>query len=115
MSGAPRKERRFLSLLGDAHSRPLRFQRRRKEAILPQVPDRVALRIPFQGVARMRLAEGQSQRFCMAGDGNEMDVIAHQAPSQDAQSVPLGMFAQDFEIALAVFVGEEYCRLLPLA
>jgi hypothetical protein len=49
----------------------------------------------------------------MAGDGNEMDVIAHQAPSQDAQSVPLGMFAQDFEIALAVFVGEEYCRLLP--
>ena len=62
----------------------------------------------------MRLTQGQSQRFCMAGDGNKMNVIAHQAPSQDAQIVPLGMFAQDFEMSPAVFAREEYDRrLLP--
>jgi hypothetical protein len=43
----------------------------------------------------------------MAGDGNQMNVIAHQAPSQDAQVVPLGMLAQDFQISPAVFVREE--------
>ncbi len=83
-------------------------QRTRKEAILPEMADRVAPPIPFQGVARMRLAQGQSHGFCMAGDGNKVNVIAHQAPPQDAQIVPLGMLAQDFQISPAVFVREEY-------
>ncbi len=52
----------------------------------------------------MRLAQGQSHGFCMAGDGNKVNVIAHQAPPQDAQIVPLGMLAQDFQISPAVFV-----------
>ena len=56
----------------------------------------------------MRLAQHQGHRFCMAGDGNKMNVIAHQAPSQDAQIVSLRMFPQDFEISPAVFVREEY-------
>jgi hypothetical protein len=55
----------------------------------------------------MRLAPRQTQRFCVAGNGNQMNVIAHQAPSEAAQIVPLGMLAKDLQIALAVFVGEE--------
>ena len=56
----------------------------------------------------MRLAQGQRHRLSMAGDANKVNVIVHQAPSQDPQIVPLRMFAQDFEVAMAVLIGEEY-------
>jgi hypothetical protein len=48
----------------------------------------------------------------MAGHGNKVNVIAHQAPTQDTQSVPFRMFAQDFKISSAVFVREKY--ILPV-
>jgi len=44
----------------------------------------------------------------MAGDGHKMNMIVRQAPTQDAQIVPLRMLAQDLGIAMAVFVREEY-------
>jgi hypothetical protein len=36
-----------------------------------------------------------------------MNMVAHQAPSQNPQLMPVSVFAQNFNVALAAFIGHK--------
>jgi hypothetical protein len=70
------------------------------------------LPVLFQAVLRVRLTERQCKRFHTSRDRDEMDVIAHQAPSEDADVMAARVFAKHLEVADSVLFGEE--NVLPI-
>ena len=74
---------------------------------MPKVPNTVTVAIQFQGVLRVCLAERKCQRFRASGNHDKMNVIGHQAPSEDAYITAAGMLAKYLKIADTVLIGEE--------
>ena len=55
----------------------------------------------------MRLPEAKRQRFRDSRNRDQVDVIGHQAPSEDADIIPPGVVAKYLKIADSVLIGEE--------
>ncbi len=78
------------------------------ESSLPKMPAPVVLPVQFQGVAGVRLAEGERHGFRGVGNRDRMNVIGHQAPAKNAQVRTERMFPQHGKVADSVRVGEKY-------
>ena len=55
----------------------------------------------------MCLAERKRQRFRRFRNRDQVNVVGHQTPSEDADITAVGMFAKYLKIADTVLVGEE--------
>lgn len=77
------------------------------EAILPEVAGAAAPRIEISGVAAMGSAERNSKRIRLIRDRDQMNMIRHQAISEDAEVRLAGRGAEPIEIDLAIGVSEE--------
>ena len=84
------------------------IERAGKVTIVPEVPNPVTVAIQFQGVLRVCVGERERERFRASGNHNKMNVIGHQAPSENAYITAAGMLAKDLKIADTILVGEEY-------
>src|SRR5579862_8374528 len=76
------------------------------------MPGAALVPVLFQRVLRVCLTERECQRFRDAWDRDKMNVIAHQAPSEDADVVATRVFAKHLEVADSVLFGEE--NVLPM-
>jgi hypothetical protein len=56
----------------------------------------------------MRLAEGERHGFRGPRNCDQMNVIGHQAPAQNAQVTTERMFTRYRKVADSVYVGEKY-------
>ena len=83
------------------------IERAGKITIVPKVPNAVPVAIQFQGVLRVCVAERECQRFRGSGNRDKVNVVGHQAPSEDADIAAVGMFAKYLKIADTILVGEE--------
>ena len=79
----------------------------REEAILPQVTASFPLVIQVDRVFIMCAAQSAGQRTLVLGDGDQVDVVRHQAPAEHPQAVPLGVMAQEREAGATIPVAEE--------
>jgi hypothetical protein len=61
------------------------------------------LRVPKAGPA-----DGLGERLLRVWDRHQMDMVGHQAVSQDLQAVLLGLLLQQLQIHLPVLVREEH-------
>lgn len=79
---------------------------------LPEMPGAALVPVLFQRILGVRLTERQCQGFWSSWDRDEMNVIAHQAPSEDAGVLAARVSAKHLEVADSVLIGEE--NVLPI-
>ena len=77
------------------------------EAVLPKVAAGSAEAIGAQGVGVMGLAESFGHGVEMGGDGDDVDVVRHQAPAEDGEAVLIALAAQEVEVEKPIGVGSE--------
>ena len=66
----------------------------REEAVLPQVTAPLPLMIQADRVFIVRAAQSPGQRTVVFGDGDQVDMVPHQAPAEHPQAMPLAMMPQ---------------------
>ena len=64
-------------------------------------------KIDSTGIAPMHLADGQRQAFLGMRNGDQVDMIRHQAPCQDINLALLAPFGHQDEISKVVVVAEK--------
>jgi hypothetical protein len=79
----------------------------REETILPEVPDPAPVSVLFHGILRMRLTQGARQRFSGSGNRYQVDMIGHQAPSQDSQVITTRVVTKHLDVVDSVFFRKE--------
>ena len=80
----------------------------RKEAPLPQVARRVALAVEILGVEHVDGVEEPGQRLLPAGNGDQVDVIRHQAVGPDVEAVPGAEVGEQLQVSVVIArIGED--------
>jgi hypothetical protein len=59
------------------------------------------------GIVALGVAHGERERVGARRDGNQVDVVRHQAVTEDAQLAISGVSGQQGQVGLAVFVVKE--------
>ena len=77
------------------------------EAILPEVSAVTGSEVEALGVDQVGLADGQGHGAFVAGDGNQVDMVGHQAIAKDAKVVFAALAVEGLEVEEAVGVGAE--------
>jgi hypothetical protein len=83
-----------------------------EETTLPEMSAAVLVAVLFPRVLRVRLTERERQRFRASWNRDEMNVIGHQAPSEDTDVLAARVFVKHLEVADSVLFGEE--NVLPI-
>ena len=78
-----------------------------EEATLPEVTAAAVEPVDGLGVLPVRPADGVLEAIRVGGDDDEVDVVGHQAPGDDADPVQGRLLGEELEIEVAVVVGEE--------
>jgi len=68
------------------------------EAILPEVACRARQSVPNLSESAVNILHGLGHGVIVLRYGNEVNVVRHQAKSEDAQGVELGVFPEQVEI-----------------
>lgn len=76
-------------------------------AVLPEVAGAVALGVDHLGVAAVGAAEEDGEGVFVFGDGDEMDVVGHLAPGEEADLGVGEIFAEQAEVGGVIGVTEE--------
>src|SRR5215475_1224534 len=79
---------------------------------LPQVSTETVLLIKGHGIGGMTTMKGLPDRIFSFGNGHEMDMIRHQAVSQDVQQKPTRVFEKQIKVHLAISFVEKHVRLM---
>ena len=77
------------------------------KAILPQMAAAAVEAVDVLGVEPMGSADRLGQGFGVLGDGDQVDVVVHEAVAEDAHAIPLALAGQDFQVRAAVVINEE--------
>lgn len=77
------------------------------EAVLPEVAGAVAAGIDHLGVAAVGAAEEDGEGVLVFGDGDEVDVIGHEAEGEEADAGVWEVGGEEVEVDAAVGLGEE--------
>jgi hypothetical protein len=77
------------------------------EAVLPEVAAAVAAGVDHLGVAAVCAAEEDGEGVLVFGDGDEVDVIGHEAEGEEADACVGEVGGEVVEVDAAVGLGEE--------
>ena len=77
------------------------------KTFLPEVAAPVFTKVDAAGVAAVGLADGPRQGVFAGGDGDQVDVVRHQAPGPDLDPALVAPFGHQGEIGPVVVVAEE--------
>ena len=83
------------------------FQRAGEEPVLPHVPHPLLLAILLERILGMGVSERQSDGRSVIGNNDQMNVIGHEAPGQEAQTMAGRVLLEEFQVAQAITVGKE--------
>ncbi len=84
-----------------------RLQRAGEKAVLPQVSTPVLAAVQFERILRVGLPDGEGERILALGNGDQVNVIRHQAPSENTDAVTLRLEMQELQIEGTVVIGKE--------
>lgn len=93
--------------VGESFDQVRLSDRARVEPVLPQMPAAPAEAVGAQGKAVVGLADGLGHRIVAGRDGDEVDVVGHQAPAEHVESVLAALEAKRVEVEEPIGVGEE--------
>ena len=79
----------------------------RVEAVLPEVSGAAAAGIDHLGVAAVGAAEEDGEGVFAVGDGDEVDVVGHEAVGEEADAGVGEVGGEEVEVDTAVGLGEE--------
>jgi hypothetical protein len=68
------------------------------ESPLKKITPNTLLKVFHPGIPAMGLAKSPCQRIGLLGNGDEMDMICHEAPGQDFHPEPARLFGQELQI-----------------
>lgn len=60
------------------------------------------------GVSKVRSADGFGEGIVVAGDGDYMDMVCHEAPGEELEAVFVGLVFEIVKIDTAVVIDEEH-------
>ena len=78
------------------------------EPPLPQVAAAPVEAVDILRVAKVGRADGPGQRPLLVGNRDQMDMVGHQAVSEDLQAILLGLLLQKPQVHPPVLVHEEH-------
>ena len=85
----------------------LAAERTRVETVLPEVAATTMHAVDVLGVKKMCSSDGFAKSLFIAGDSDQMDVVGHQAKSEDVKAPLLRLPLQHFKIDVLVVIDEE--------
>ena len=78
------------------------------ETVLPEMAAAFVAAVGVLGVKEVGSAQSASQRIGRAGDGDEVNMVAHQAITEDVKVVLAALVAQEFEVDAPVLIVQEH-------
>jgi hypothetical protein len=82
------------------------------ETVLPQMPAPAVHTVNVLGIKKMGPTNSLSKSHVISGDGDDMNMIGHQAIAQHVQAEPLGLFLEQFEVNRSVIGYKENILLI---
>jgi hypothetical protein len=82
------------------------------EAVLEQVADAMSARVEIEGEAAVGAAQGGGKRLRLVRGGDQVDVVAHQAVSENACAGLDSIGGEAFEVGAAVRVSEKHALMV---
>jgi hypothetical protein len=82
-------------------------ERARVETVLPEMADAVAARVEVQRVSAVRATQGNPERLRLVGNRHQVDVVLHQAVSQNARTGLGAVRRKTFQIRAPIGVREK--------